>query len=318
MNNLKVFHHTMKKELRILSRSNIYLMIIALDIVISLLIAIGEVYSLGAEKYLVFQVTLIRFFSLFFNYFIVLMIAPSLSISEEIENGTWDMMRVKIKDDTVPILAKFTFQLIFAFLLLLISAASFALIYFTHFGGFPSESVTTVSQTIRTEFWSANGVFPRITNTQQKVIIYYSIPKTFGVIALAFVVSAAIVSISTLFSKISKTRTIAIILSIGFFMTVSVIYPLLIAKQLNGIYNIYGQIAALNPHFLFSMIGSIFNYTKLNLVSSHLNVFIEVVNKRTSTFSYFIYYSFILIVSLLLVFMPNRGELFQWKRRIKS
>ena len=292
-------------------------MIIVLDILISLLIGIEEVYSQSAEKNLVFQIVLIRFFSIFFNYFIILMIAPSLSISEEIENGTWDMMKVKIKDDTTPILAKFTFQLLFSLILLLISAASFALIYFSHFEGFPGESVTTVSQTIRTELWTENGAFPRVSYIQQKIIIYSSITKTMDVIALAFVISTAIVSISTFFSRISKTRTIAIISSIGFYITVSVIYPLLITKQLNGIFSIYGQLAALNPHFLFSMVGEIFDYTNLNLVSDHINVFIDVVNQRTSTFSYFIYYSLFLTISLLLVFMPQRGEFLQWKRKVK-
>ena len=318
MKSSRVFWPFLKKEVKMILKSNIYLLIMLLDVVISILASILTITGSIDEKHIVLQISLIPYFTNLYNFFVIFMIAPAISISDERENGTWDIINVKVGNDTSPILAKIASQLAFAFILIVVSTLTFMLIYLSYFSTFPSVTLTEVSKSIITLQGNFTGTFKTVNTTSTKVGIPDSLISTVEMVIVAFLTVIPVVMISVLSSKFFRTKINSIIFVIGYYMAMIALFTLLSIKNTSAIFELKALIDSLNPQFLFTVTSTLFRFANITLITSYGNIVVSYATAQAPLFSYFAYIILIVTASLIFVFFPKGGEILTWLRKRKQ
>lgn len=318
MKHIRILWPFLKKEFKTILKSNIYLLIILLDVAISIFSSILTVERLVDGKHLVMQISLLSFFPNVFSFFLIFSIAPSKSISDEKENGTWDMLKVKLGDDTSPLLAKILSQLIFAFVLILVSALTFMLIYYSNFSQFPSVTSIGVCQTTTTYCGNFTGTFSHTSNNFVKGTIAFSVLSVTQVLLVAFFAIIPVVFISVLVSKFSRTRINSIIISIGIYLALTAVFSLLTKFNSTSVFNIKALVDSLNPNFLFTITASLFKFSNIILITPFGNIVTSYITSNAPLVSYFAYFILISSVATIFVFFPSGGEIRLWLKKIKQ
>jgi ABC-type transport system involved in multi-copper enzyme maturation permease subunit len=318
VNHIRIFLPFLRKEFITMLKSNIYLLIILIDVAVSIFSSILTIDRLIDGGHLVMQISLLSFFPNVFNFFLIFLIAPSISISDEKENGTWDVLKVKLGDDTSPLLAKILSQIIFSFILILVSALMFMLIYYSNFSQFPSVTSIGFCQTTKIYCGNFTGTFSHTSHNFVKSNIAFSILDVIEVILIAFFAIIPVVLISVLISKFSRTRINSIIISIGYYIGFTAVFSLLTKFNLTSVFNINALIDSLNPNFLFTVAGSLLKFSNVILITPHAKIFSDFISSNAPLFSYFAYFILISSVATFFVFFPNGGEIRSWLNKVKE
>lgn len=233
---------TIKKEFLYGFRSIIYLVIIGLDILLTTLFSFELFYNKKPSPVMLPQVLIPYFYTAMLSVsFLIFMIAPSISISEEVENGTWDLIKANSRKYHRVILGKILWQIIFMIMLVLISIALMSLFYYFF-----------VSFKLSMEIVMPDGHLKYLPNIKKYIVdtIFYSPLEVIIDIFTIIILCIPVILLGTFFSLISRKKLNSIIysLSFAFFIIMVSEYIYGLNEKINNIYMkiLYG----LNPGYM--------------------------------------------------------------------
>ncbi len=300
---------TIKKEFLYGFRSIIYLVIILIDILFTALFSFELFYN---QKYLpamLPQILIPYFFTVMLSVsFFIFIIAPSVSISEEVENGTWDLIKANSNKYYKIVLGKILWQLIFMIILVLISIIVMSLFYYIFVGPFKYSMEIAIFDGHLKNF---PGIKKYIAGT-----IFYSPVEVIIDIFTVIILCIPIVLSGMFFSMISRKKLNSILysLSYSFFIIMASEYIYNLNIKIN---NVYMKILySLNPGYMMPLTAIPMKITELTLPDKtvkegtilnhvYINNYINVLMPFNS---YLIIYISIVIILILAIII------LQWKK----
>lgn len=317
MDGARVYRAAFLTDIRGAINSNIYLILVGINLLFSIIIAYKTITPSRIYSNIVFQTVTARFFANYLGFFVIFMIAPVLSIAEEIEGGTWDMIRSRIGDSISVVLAKISFQVIFAFVMVAVSMVGLLFVYLISYGHF--SSVMTVKHTFTqiTYLSYPTGTFKRystLTNTHQ---IHLSFLNTLAVFSMAFLVILPMVLVGIAISRVSRNRISAIIISIGFYLLMSIVTSSITIDSASFSNLLKGVALSLSPDMLYSVIGPMFNLNTMIVVLPKGNYFITLSSPYFNELVYILYILLISSIALMIIMFPRTQEVKNWIRKEK-
>lgn len=307
---------TLRRESLSLFRSNVYSIIIFADAIMSMLVAYNIFYGTSNYSNLVFQIILAIFVYKYYSFFIIFLLAPSLSISEEKETGTWDMINSQIKDNTGVVLGKIYFQLLFSTTLVLVSIIAMSAVYFIIYGSFAAHTTIVVTTISRTLF---STPFSHVIETRNAVtnhIIGTSPVSIFEIILIYMMASAVLTLIGMGFSRVSKNRIVSILFIVVFFIAISGgLLSTISGRDSSALANLYGYLLSFNPQTLFSMAGVVTGLSNLTVVTGSNIMIITITKPISGLAGYAFYYVIMTVTFLAIIFAPVKEEIVSWIRK---
>jgi len=316
MNDLGIVKATFVREFKTIRRSNAYLIILIADALLSMVSA--EVIFLNINySSIVFQAVLIIFFTEFFSFFVILLISPSLTITEERELGTWNILKSH-QDDLTPVkLGKIIFQLFNSIIMILIAILSLIFIYILNYGFYFASSLTvTRSVTSILNTYYPGGTFTLPSTEQINSILAFSWYTSFQVIGVAIIVAFLMTFVGMCISRASSNRTFSIVLSVFVFVILSALYSISI-NSMGPLTKIKLAIVAVNPLFLFQVVGDVTGLKTLVYPITNGTFTLSVSNPFFGSFSYTVILIILFLIFFCILFFPEFKEVKKWKRNIK-
>ena len=186
--------------------------------------------------------------------FLVFLIMPSLSISEEVETGTWGMMVIFKKNKSRMILGKLLWQF---FLVVILAIWSFVVMFLTYLVMNHGLTTYVLSPSVIYPYRNFPGVSEIIVKR-----IFLSPVDLYIELAFFILVSLIIVLWGLTISMVSSSRTISVVIAIGFFLVVSSVASYLTSFSASASkMKLYGAVSLIYPPNMF---GSVANFVSLN------------------------------------------------------
>lgn len=249
MRMINVFRSSFLKEIRSSVRSVLFIGIL---VSVAALSVIGsyEEYLVPASPLLPQYFTAVVIQDLFAYFFLIFLIMPSLSISEEHEKGMWDMIRIYKKGRISSLLGRFAAQAFMAAMLIIISFAVVETTYLLVNGGFATQVSVAIFR--HPDSSPTTGLF------YFEGIKYFSPLDIYAEVGLSIAVSVVIVLMGLIISMISPRRLISVVLLVSIFVIVSSISSDL-ASASGSMKTLYRAIAVVDPPYLFGITGRLLN-----------------------------------------------------------
>lgn len=298
---------TIRKELIYGFRSLIYTAIISADIIITAIFSFELFYDKSYLPPMLPQMVIPYFFTSMLSIsFFIFIIAPSISISEEVENGTWDIIKANTDKYHKIVFGKILWQIIFMIILVLISIAVMSLFYYLFVGFKTSMEIAVIGHL------KGN---PEIKRYFAK-IIYYSPLELIIDIFTVVIVCIPIVLMGIFFSRVSRKKLNSIIYSLffSFFIIILSTYVYGLNIKLNSVYMkiFYG----LNPAYMIPLTVIPMKIYSLTLPDKTVKIgdiiygvysvnYIEVLMS---------YSSYLIIYILLTIIVISIIVILQWKK----
>ncbi len=315
MTEARLFLATLTKEFQNFKRSTAYLMIMAADVVLSLMIAYSFLNTSTAYSKSVFQIVYLGFSNSLYNYFLIFLLAPSISISEEKELGTWDILRVQSSDDTGIVFGKVVFQVFFAIILVLISLASLFLMQLIMYGGFPSETLRSVTTTYTTYQFTPYGSAETVLTKTWKIPLLSSAIQSMTVFAVSAASAIVLVLASMCLSRAARTRFGSIILAVIFYLVVTIGYQLIVGTLTKTPTVPQTVFLSMNPNFLFSLAGELTGLTSVGIVNGTYTYYTNLTGTYYDPLILACLMAGASIIYLTILFLPRKLELMKWIRK---
>ena len=187
---------------------------------------------------------------LFAYFFLIFLIMPAVSISEENEKGLWDMIRIYKKGRINSLLGRFAAQVFMAAILIITSVAFIEMTYLVFNGGFTTQVSVAVLR--HPDSSPTTGLF------YFEGIKYFSPLDIYVEIGLSIAVSVVIVLMGLLISIFSPRRLVSIMLLVSIFVILSSVSSD-IASAFGPMKTLYRAIAVIDPPYLFGITGKLLN-----------------------------------------------------------
>ncbi|MHB8358543.1 MAG: hypothetical protein ACYDCP_03445 [Thermoplasmataceae archaeon] len=316
MNDLDIVKATFLRELKTIRRSNIHLIILVADALLSMVSA--EVIFLNFNySSIVFQAVLIIFFTEFFSFFVILLISPSLTITEERELGTWNILRSHQNDLTPVKLGKVIFQMFYSIFMILIAVLSLIFIYIVNYG-FHFTSSLTVTRSFKTVLntYYPGGVFTLPQTEHINSIVKFSLYTSFQVIGVAIIVAFLMTFIGLCISRISGNRTFSIVLSIFVFVIFTALYSIS-TNSIGPLTKIKTVLISANPSFLFPLVGDITGLKTIVYPITDGTYTLSVSSPYYGAFNYTVILVILFLIFIAILFFPEFAEVKKWKRNTR-
>lgn len=316
MNDLNVVKAAFLRELRTMSRSSTQLIILVADALLAMISAEIIFFNFNYST-IVFQAVLIIFFSEFFTFFVILLISPSLTITEERELGTWNMLKSHQSDLTPVKLGKVIFQLFYSILMVLVAVLSLIFMYVVNYGVTFTTSLTTVnsvSTVLKTYYPGGVFTLPQVTNIHG--IITFSGYATFQVIGIAIIIAFLMTFLGLCISRISGNRTFSIVVSVFIYVIFTALYEISInsGKPISGLKTV---LVASNPTFLFQLVGNVTGIKSLTYNTIHGLYTLSVSSPFYGSFAYTVILIILFLIFIAILFFPEFTEVKKWKKATK-
>lgn len=316
MNDLGIVKATFLRELKTIRRSNTHLIILVADALLSMVSA--EVTFLNYNySSIVFQAVLIIFFTEFFSFFVILLISPSLTITEERELGTWNILRSH-QDDLTPVkLGKVIFQLFYSIIMILIAVLSLIFIYIVNYGfSFASSLTVTRSVTTVLNTYYPGGVFIFPQTEQINGMLTFSWYTSLQVIGVAIIVVFLMTFMGLCISRVSGNRTFSIVLSVFVFVIFTALYSIS-TNSIGPLTKIKTALIAANPSFLFPVVGDITGLKTLVYPIKNGTSTLSVSSPYYGLFTYIVIIIALFLIFIAILFFPELTEVKKWKRNTR-
>lgn len=316
MNDIGIVKTTFLRELKALRRSNTHLIIMVADALLSMVSA--EVIFLNFNySPIVFQAVLIIFFTEFFSFFVILLISPSLTITEERELGTWNILRSH-QDDLTPVkLGKVIFQLFYSIIMILIAVLSLIFIYIVNYGFYFASSLTvtrSVTTVLDTYYPGGVFIFPQPENISG--MLTFSWYASFQVIGVAIIVAFLMTFMGLCISRVSGNRTFSVVLSVFVFVIFTALYSIS-TNSVGPLTKIKTVLIAANPSFLFPVIGDVTGLKTLVYLINNGTYTLAVSSPYYGSFSYTVILITLFLIFIAILFFPELPEVKKWKRNTR-
>ncbi|MCW6168789.1 MAG: hypothetical protein LVQ96_05385 [Thermoplasmatales archaeon] len=249
---------TIRKEAKTSFRSPVFLGIFVIVSILTAVISYMQLHDDGLLGFLPQYIMAPLIQNSLSILFLVFLIMPSLSISEEVETGTWGMMAIFRRNKSRMILGKLLWQF---FLVVVLAIWSFVVTFLTYL---------VMNHGLTTYVLSPSTIYPyrNFPGVGEIIVKRMFISPVDLYIELTFfiLVSLIIVLWGFTISMVSSSRTISVVIAIGFFLIVDAAASYF--TSLSGstsMIKLYGAISLIYPPNMF---GSIANFVSLNGIFS--------------------------------------------------
>ncbi len=315
LNNLSIVHAEFIKEMKAMRGS---IMAPALIITVFLIAILSSAEALSSPVYarIPLQLTMINIITFFLGFFIIFMIYPSISVADDMENNTMNMILPFLGDDTAVMFGYLIFQLFFAFILVLVSIAGMVFSMILKFGTLGTATLMKVQTTVYKYYFFPTRTPVLIKHTSYSYIHYGLDPEALLIeIGLYFASIVPEIIIGLIFSRLGGKKAVSVFLSVLYYIVVINAYQNLTTFHFHGITGyIYRSLLVLSPVAVFSNSPSIIGVKSL-LVKfgsgfydlgfvSHIPVFIA-----------FASLCLISIILLIIYFLPRFVEVKKWIKK---
>jgi hypothetical protein len=308
------FRAEIRKQFILMKRSTAAPMMVLATFLLAMVSTAELAWNTPIYRTMPLQFSLATFSGSFVSFFILFMIYPSLSISEERENGTYDVIRSSTHDTIGIDASRLIFNIIFAGILTVTAVASFIFMLLIRYGSLSNHVVIVVNHVIYTYIFRYSGppvVLP--THTKTYLDEGFSLGLFMIDIAILFISILPSVLLGLIFSRISMKRSTSVISSVIFYLVIFNVYPYLVS--INGapaVKYLSAGISILFPGSPLSLADAYLGFTTLRIFGGD---FFSLPDQYFPAWILGVLLSYAIIILLILYFMPSIGGVMNWKRK---
>ncbi|PYB69134.1 hypothetical protein DMB44_00345 [Thermoplasma sp. Kam2015] len=308
------FRAEIKKQFILMKRSTAAPMMVLATFLLAMVSTAELAWNTPIYGTMPLQFSLATFSGSFVSFFILFMVYPSLSISEEKENGTYDVIRSSTHDTTGLDVARLIFNIIFAGVLTLTAVAGFIFMLLIRYGTLSNHVEIVVDHLIYNYIFGYSGppsVF--LTHTKTYIDEGFSLGLFMTDIAILFISMLPSVLLGLIFSRISMKRSTSVILSVIFYLVIFNIYPYLISvNDSPAVKYLYAGISVLFPGSPLSLADTYLGFTTVRISGGG---FFSLPNQYFPAWILGALLSYVIIILLILYFMPSIWGVMDWRKK---
>ncbi|KAA8922352.1 hypothetical protein [Thermoplasma sp.] len=308
------FRAEIKKQFILMKRSTAAPMMVLATFLLAMVSTAELAWNTPIYRTMPLQFSFATFSGSFISFFILFMVYPSLSISEEKENGTYDVIRSSTHDTTGIDVARLIFNIIFAGILTVTAVAGFIFMLLIRYGTLSNHVEIVVDHAIYNYIFGYSGT-PSLffTHTRTYIDEGFSLGLFMTDIAILFISILPPVLLGLIFSRISMKRSTSVISSVIFYLVIFNVYPYLVSvNDALAVRYLYAGISVLFPGIPLSLTDTYLGFTTVRISGGGL---FSLPNQYFPAWILGALLSYVIIILLILYFMPSIGGVMDWRRK---